>query len=50
MFELLKDLLAYIKVSKKYWLLPIMTTLLLLGGLIVVGSGSSVAPFIYAIF
>ena len=40
----------FLRVRKKYWLLPIMLMLLLFGGLIVLSQGSAVAPFIYAIF
>ena len=41
---------AFIKVRKKYWLLPILLVLLLFGGLIILSQGSAVAPFIYTIF
>jgi|TARA_B110000444_G_scaffold100208_1_gene94859 hypothetical protein len=41
---------AFIKVRKKYWLIPILLVLLLFGGLIVLSQGSAVAPFIYTIF
>jgi hypothetical protein len=40
----------FIKVRKRYWLLPIVIVLLLLGGLIVFTESSAVAPFIYALF
>ena len=50
MFELVKDLWAYMKVRRKFWLLPIIVTLLLLGMLIVLSQGSAVAPFIYTLF
>jgi hypothetical protein len=50
MFELVQDLWAYMKVRKKFWLLPIIFTLLLLGVLIVLSHGSVVAPFIYTLF
>lgn len=40
----------FLRVRKKYWLLPIMLVLLLLGGLIVLTQGSAVAPFIYTLF
>lgn len=49
MFDLLQDLWAYMKVRKKFWLLPIIITLLLLGVLIVLSQGSVVAPFIYTL-
>ena len=48
--ELLKDLWAYMKVRKKYWLLPLILILLLLGFLIIFTGGSAVAPFIYTLF
>lgn len=46
----LKELLAFMKVRKKFWLLPVMLIMLLLGVLIVLGEGSAVAPFIYTLF
>jgi len=50
MLELMKDLWAFMKVRKKFWLAPIILVLLLLGGLIVLTQGSAVAPFIYTLF
>ena len=38
------------KIRKKFWLLPIMVTLLIFGGLIVLIEGSAVAPFVYTLF
>ena len=46
----IKEFLEFLNVRKKYWLLPIIIVLLILGGLIVLTQGSAVAPFIYAIF
>ncbi|KIX15640.1 DUF5989 family protein [Dethiosulfatarculus sandiegensis] len=40
----------FLKARKKYWLMPIVMTLALLGALIVLTEGSAVAPFIYALF
>jgi hypothetical protein len=48
--EFLKDLWGFLKVRKKFWMLPIILTLLLFGALIVLTSGSAIAPFIYTIF
>ena len=48
--EMLKDCWAYLRIRKKFWLLPIMVTLLLFGWMIVLTSGSAVAPFIYTLF
>ena len=50
MLDLLKDLYGFMKVRKKFWLTPIILTLLILGAAIVVTQGSAVAPFIYALF
>jgi len=46
----LSDLWGFLKVRKKFWLLPLILTLLLFGVLIVLTSGSAVAPFIYTLF
>ncbi len=40
----------FLKFRKKYWLGPIVFMLLLLGALIILGEGSALAPFIYALF
>ena len=48
--EFLKEFWEFLKVRKKYWLLPIIIVLVLLGGLIILSQGSVVAPFIYTIF
>ena len=41
---------AFMRMGKKYWLLPIVIMTLILGGLIVFAEGSAVAPFIYTLF
>jgi hypothetical protein len=48
--DILNDLWGFMRVRKKYWLLPIILIMLLLGGLIFFTSGSALAPFIYTIF
>jgi len=48
--DFLKDLWGFLKVRKKFWLLPIILFMLLFGVLIVLTAGSAIAPFIYAIF
>lgn len=45
-----KDLWAFMRVRKKWWLGPILMTMLLLSLLMVMTQGSAVAPFIYALF
>ena len=47
---MLKELWSFMAARKKFWLLPLLLVLLLLGGLIVLTQGSAVAPFIYTIF
>lgn len=48
--EFLLDLWGFLSIRKKYWLLPIILVLLVFGVLIVLTSGSAVAPFIYTLF
>lgn len=50
MLDLLKDLWAFMRVRKKFWLVPLVVVLLLLGALVVMAQGSAVAPFIYTLF
>jgi hypothetical protein len=50
MIEFLKEFCNFLKVRKKYWLLPILIVLVLFGALIVLSQGTAVAPFIYTIF
>jgi Family of unknown function (DUF5989) len=50
MLDLIKDLWAFMRARKKFWLAPIIIILLLLGALIVLAQGSAVAPFIYTLF
>ena len=46
----LKELWSFMRVRKKFWLLPIFIIMLLLGALIVLGEGSALTPFIYTLF
>jgi hypothetical protein len=46
----LSELWKFLRVRKKYWLLPMLAMMLLLGGLLVLTQGSAVAPFIYTLF
>lgn len=46
----IKDLWAFLRARKKYWLIPIILMMALLGVLIVLAQGSAVAPFIYTLF
>jgi len=49
-FDLVKDIWDFMKVRKKYWLAPLIITIVFMGVLIVFTQGSVVAPFIYSIF
>ena len=46
----LKEFWEFLRARKKYWLIPIIFTLLLLGGFIILSQGTAMSPFIYAIF
>lgn len=50
MLDLLGDLWAFLRARRKFWLVPIVLVLVLLGALLVLGQGSAIAPFIYTIF
>jgi hypothetical protein len=46
----IKELWKFIRVRKKFWLLPIFIVMALFGGLIVLSQGTAVSPFIYTLF
>ena len=48
--ELIIDIWDFLKVRKKYWLAPLIITIVLMGSLIIFTQGSVLAPFIYSIF
>jgi hypothetical protein len=48
--DFLTELWAFMKVRKKFWLLPVFVMMAVFGGLVVLSQGSAVAPFIYTIF
>jgi hypothetical protein len=48
--DFIKEFLEFLKVRKKYWLLPILLVLVLFGGIIILSQGSAISPFIYTIF
>ena len=48
--SLVMELWRFMRVRKKFWLLPILIVMFLLGGLLVLAQGSAVAPFIYTLF
>lgn len=47
---IVKELWGFLRERKKWWLLPILATLVLMAGLILLTEGSAIAPFIYALF
>lgn len=46
----LKEFWGFLRSTKKFWLLPVMLFLLVMGALLVVAQGSAIAPFIYTMF
>lgn len=48
--DLTRDIWDFLKTRKKFWLAPLIITIVLMGALIVVSHGSVIAPFIYSIF
>ena len=48
--DFLPELWAFMRVRKKFWLLPVFVMMAVFGGLVVLSQGSAVAPFIYTIF
>ncbi len=48
--SLVRELWAFLRVRKKWWLLPVLLVLFLVGSLLVFAQGSVLAPFIYTIF
>jgi hypothetical protein len=48
--EFVRELWTFMRVRRKFWLLPILVMTAVFGGLIVLTKGSAVAPFIYTLF
>ena len=46
----IRELWRFLRVRKKFWMLPIILVMLLLGGLLMLAQGSALAPFIYTLF
>ena len=47
---LIAELWEFLRMRKKFWLLPILAVMLLMGALLVLAQGSAIAPFIYTLF
>jgi hypothetical protein len=50
MFEFILELWRFLKVRKKFWMLPIILVMVLIGGMLVLAQGSAIAPLIYTLF
>jgi hypothetical protein len=50
MMSFLRELWTFMRVRKKFWLLPVIVMMTLFGGLLVLSKGTAVAPFIYTLF
>jgi len=48
--SLLKEVWDFMKTRKKFWLLPIILVMLMVGTLLIFAQGSAIAPFIYTLF
>ena len=48
--EFLKELWIFLRARKKFWLMPIIIVMIILGGLLILAQGSVIAPFIYTLF
>ena len=46
----LKELWSFLKIRKKFWMIPVIVVILVMGGLLLLAQGSAVAPFIYTLF
>ena len=50
MIELMSEFWTFMRIRRKYWLIPVVVMLAVFGGLIILAQGSAVAPFIYTLF
>jgi hypothetical protein len=48
--SIVAELWSFLRIRKKFWLAPIVTMLVVVGGLIMLAQGSAIAPFIYTLF
>ena len=48
--SIIREFWDFLKVQKKWWLMPIVVFLLILGAILVAAKGSALAPFIYSLF
>ena len=50
MLDFAREMLAYLRRRRKFWLFPVLLAMVLLGGLLVLTQGSALAPFVYTLF
>jgi Family of unknown function (DUF5989) len=50
MIDFARELWAFVRARRKFWLLPILLMLAIFGGLVILTQGSAIAPFIYTLF
>jgi len=50
MIDFIAELWSFMRVRRKYWLIPIIVMMAIFGGLVILSKGSAVAPFIYTLF
>ena len=50
MLDFVRELLDFMRARRKFWLVPVLVMIALLGALVVFAKGSAIAPFIYTIF
>lgn len=50
MSSLISQIFKYVRVYRKFWMIPLIFMLLAIGGLLILAQSSAIAPFIYAIF
>jgi hypothetical protein len=48
--EFLREFWRFVRIRKKFWLLPILVMMIVFGGLVLLTKGSAIAPFIYTLF
>jgi len=49
-FYLIREMLSFVRIKRKWWMLPVIIMLILAGSIIIFGQSSALSPFIYALF
>ena len=50
MIDFISEFWSFMRVRRKYWLIPIIVMMIVFGGLVILSKGSAVAPFVYTLF